>query len=65
MKKKKDHRLPKSCCYLCQQVQTVHMIPVIPIPIAIDPTMMYHKLQSETNSEKKGWVSKDSANAAV
>ena len=40
------------------------MIPVIPIPIAIDPTMMYHKLQSETNSEKKGWVSKDSANAA-
>ena len=22
--------------------------------------MMYHKLQSETNSEKKGWVTKDS-----
>ena len=41
------------------------MIPVIPIPIAIDPTMMYHKLQSETNSEEKGWVLKRSANAAV
>ena len=31
------------------------MIPVIPIPIATDPSMMYHKLQSETNSEKK-WL---------
>lgn len=38
--------------YRCQQVQTVHIIPVIPIPIAIDPTMIYHRLQSETNTNK-------------
>lgn len=35
--------------YRYQQVQTVHMIPVIPIPMAIDPTIMYHRLQSAIN----------------
>ena len=33
-------------------MQTVHIIPVIPMPIAIEPTMIYQRLQSETNTDQ-------------